>query len=384
MSRSSRRKTLSHAEIENFLCDLQTESQTSDCPLKRVEQPVEKINNNESPDDLLRKSIRSLHKDLCGIDYPSEATPDMCSQARKISEFSDYNILPSCFLFPEQFPHPKNSLEAKKAILLSMTPMLTDAETQRKKVSESCKDFTRCRVGKSQGRSSSYEYFDIDTDTQISVEEYCKRYMLFIKSTHKNWSIILKDSNAQSNDTVASTVVDGILSSGDTNQCVPCQAPESCDKISKKESKEPLNSISLAISDNDDDTAAVRTRRGGRRRTLSPSTARNILKDEINADQCDGNPTSSKQAPSVPITESKNCNTEFRKPANTVDGAKFTATDSLSISTSDTEASAMSIHKENAVIQARKRYDLRKEIARWKYCWELVSIEAASKSVKYV
>jgi hypothetical protein len=50
--------------------------------------------------------------------------------------------------------------------------MISDAEKQRQIDSKQCEDFTRCKVGKSKGRNSSFEYTDIDTEMLVATEEY--------------------------------------------------------------------------------------------------------------------------------------------------------------------------------------------------------------------
>jgi hypothetical protein len=57
----------------------------------------------------------------------SSTTTEMCTLAKKIAEISNYMVIPSRIVFPERYIHPNNSLEAKKALLMSMTPMLADA-----------------------------------------------------------------------------------------------------------------------------------------------------------------------------------------------------------------------------------------------------------------
>jgi hypothetical protein len=105
----------------------------------------------------------------------SEYTPDMCNQAKKIYEMSEYMMVPKRFVYPERFPHENNSLDAKKALVLGLTPMLTEAEAERKIETAKSEDFTRCKVGRGRGKSSSYEYFDMDTKMRVSVEEYSRR-----------------------------------------------------------------------------------------------------------------------------------------------------------------------------------------------------------------
>ena len=103
-------------------------------------------------------------------------TPSMNAYAKIIHEEADsYPLLPTRQIFPENFLHSIKSLESKKAILMGMQPMLTAAEKQRKIDSELLENFTRCKVGKSRGRSSCYEYLDFDTNLRISGKEYSRR-----------------------------------------------------------------------------------------------------------------------------------------------------------------------------------------------------------------
>jgi hypothetical protein len=68
-------------------------------------------------------------------------------------------------------------LEAKKALLLSLSPMLTEAEEQRQKETAACENFTRCKSGKGKGKFSTYDYTDIDVKCQVDFPEYEKRYV---------------------------------------------------------------------------------------------------------------------------------------------------------------------------------------------------------------
>ena len=55
------------------------------------------------------------------------STAEMCNKAKTIAEISNYMIIPSRIVYPERYIHPNNSLEAKKALLMSMSPMLAEA-----------------------------------------------------------------------------------------------------------------------------------------------------------------------------------------------------------------------------------------------------------------
>ena len=94
---------------------------------------------------------------------------------RHILRTSNYKILPSRMLRPELFDHPAHSLEGKKKLLLSLSPMLTDNETQRKADITACEEFTRCKSGKGKGRLANYEYIDMDTNQALDHAEFERR-----------------------------------------------------------------------------------------------------------------------------------------------------------------------------------------------------------------
>jgi hypothetical protein len=96
------------------------------------------------------------------------------SLAKSIHTISKYPLNSSSVLYPEQFPHPKGSIDAKRSVLISLSPMLTQAEEQRKKDTKDCEEFTRCRSTKGKGRSS-YEYIDLDTTFKVDFEEFERR-----------------------------------------------------------------------------------------------------------------------------------------------------------------------------------------------------------------
>ena len=65
--------------------------------------------------------------------------------------------------------------EAKKNLLMSLKPMINDAEVQRQFDTKQSTDFTRCVVGKCRSKAAAFEYTDVDTDANVSHEEYEKR-----------------------------------------------------------------------------------------------------------------------------------------------------------------------------------------------------------------
>lgn len=103
-------------------------------------------------------------------------SPNMNAYAKIIHQVSDYPLLPTRQIFPENYQYSITSLESKKALLMSMQPMLSAAEKQKRVDSDELEKFTRCKVGKSRVRSSTYEYLDFDTNMRISGKEYSRRY----------------------------------------------------------------------------------------------------------------------------------------------------------------------------------------------------------------
>lgn len=207
-SRIARRKTLSAVEIENFLCDLSS-NDTIDSKKQQQQCSVDTENAGPNPCAPSSSSINCNKVNKSEIswttaDVPSSSTAqilppnppsledhirtfsriksnpgstyyEMCEIGRDIMKRTNYRIMPSRSMFPEQFPLPAASIEAKKAILISLSPMLTDAESQRQSDVLACEVYTRCKVGKGRGRYSSYEYTDVDVNSVISVKEYEKR-----------------------------------------------------------------------------------------------------------------------------------------------------------------------------------------------------------------
>jgi hypothetical protein len=105
----------------------------------------------------------------------------VCNFGRKILESSNYKLLSLRLLQPESFVHPMHTLEAKKAVLQSLSPMLKESEEQRKKDTAACEGFTRCRSTKGKGGSFSlYEYTDLDTQLKVDYDEFEKRFFFKI------------------------------------------------------------------------------------------------------------------------------------------------------------------------------------------------------------
>lgn len=97
------------------------------------------------------------------------------SIAKSVFEQSEYKLVASRLLNPEQYTLPPASMEAKKSLIMSLAPMLTAAEEQRKREAQECEDFTRCKSAKGRGKSN-YEYTDVDTAKIVTYEEFESRY----------------------------------------------------------------------------------------------------------------------------------------------------------------------------------------------------------------
>ena len=96
--------------------------------------------------------------------------------AKKILANTNYRLLSTRLVHPELYEFPKSSVEAKKALLLSLSPMLKDADEQKKKDSAACEAFTRCKSMKGKGSYGIYEYIDVDIHLRVDFPEFEKRY----------------------------------------------------------------------------------------------------------------------------------------------------------------------------------------------------------------
>ncbi|RYG95282.1 hypothetical protein EON65_56205, partial [archaeon] len=91
--------------------------------------------------------------------FSTEQGRELRSIARSIVERTNYKLMSSRLLTDDILP-PLGSTEAKRALLLSLTPMLNEAEEVRKRDLEACELYTRCKSSKTKGRGSVYEYVD--------------------------------------------------------------------------------------------------------------------------------------------------------------------------------------------------------------------------------
>ncbi len=99
--------------------------------------------------------------------------------SRQIFSSTAYPLLPHRTAFPEAYRGGAVDLEAKKALLLSLSPALAEAERVRRADCAAAEAFTRTKVGKAtnKNRLSSFEYRDVDTDEVIDDSEYERRFV---------------------------------------------------------------------------------------------------------------------------------------------------------------------------------------------------------------
>lgn len=192
-----RRKTLSSNEINNFLSSLATTDSENvppnftvvgvDDKLKLNDLNASKVvvNDNIPENDIsIEPTAEELIRMFCTISYKRINEQNdykmLCDIGKKIVENTKYKLLPSRSIYPELFPHPISTIEGKRALLISLTPMLTEGEGQRQLEVTNCETFTRCKCEKSRKINSSYEYIDVDTNLSVSSDKYEERYLTYI------------------------------------------------------------------------------------------------------------------------------------------------------------------------------------------------------------
>lgn len=300
--RSGRRKTLSSVDLENFLEDLShADSAPSGTKLHPASRQSTQGSFGGGDDENARPNSNSCSAegsaDVCqGFSLPTSkeslaptAPPqidvlpyssrgledlirefsrikkepgstynDMCEIGRDILNRTNYKLVPSRSIFPEKFPLPAASLEAKRALLVSLSPMLGEVEAQRQADVAACEWFTRCKVGKGKSRWSSYEYYDIDANKIVTVEEYERRYLRFI---HQN-----KATHVHERASAPVPLPDAVLEPAGMNGATP--SPD--DSFDEEDGD--------AVHGSQGNQGA---RLAGRRKTMSPATVRAMLLLEV-------------------------------------------------------------------------------------------------------
>lgn len=98
----------------------------------------------------------------------------MRSLSRSIHDKTTYKLMSERLMLPDRFYHPLGSVENRREILLGLSPMLTDADTQRKLEVEACEVYTKCKSSKVRTRNT-YEYIDVQTSKVVDFPEYERR-----------------------------------------------------------------------------------------------------------------------------------------------------------------------------------------------------------------
>ncbi len=100
----------------------------------------------------------------------------MCALGISILSSTNYIVIPTRRMKPEMYEFSASSMDGKKALLMSLSPMLSENETQRKIDINACESYTRCRSAKGKGRFSVYEYMDLDNGIKVNYDEFERRY----------------------------------------------------------------------------------------------------------------------------------------------------------------------------------------------------------------
>jgi len=160
-----RRKTLNAGEIEEFLSELNSNSNNDvnnentnpnvndsnknnniiikKCTDKLTDNLIDNINNNgnNTMENMIRKFCKiAYNSNNDYININNEYTNDI---AKNIHINANYKLLPSRTVYPEQYTLPASSLESKKNLVLSLSPMITEGEKQRLYDAGECEEYTR-------------------------------------------------------------------------------------------------------------------------------------------------------------------------------------------------------------------------------------------------
>lgn len=281
-----RRKTLSSNEINNFLSSLASSDGENVPPNITVVETNDKvklgefnltkvdINDNMPPDVVTERTAEELIRMFCKISYKRINEQNdykmLCDIGRKIVETTKYKLLPSRSIYPELFPHPITSIEGKRALLLSLTPMLTEGEGQRQVDVTNCESFTRCKCEKSRKVNSSYEYVDIDTNTSVSSDKYEERYLNYIYR-NKVKHVPPKPTNM--------LITETINSNETTNEEIKLNESVQSTIVTEENNKNEINELIMDIV-----SPMNNVHNKLRRHTLSPASARAHMYDAIEAE----------------------------------------------------------------------------------------------------
>ena len=88
-----------------------------------------------------------------------------------------YPLFSNQILNSDKYQHKSSTLEGKRALLVSLAPMLTEAEKQRQADGAECERATCCKSVKLRGKGcgSIYEYYDISSNVKVPHHEFERR-----------------------------------------------------------------------------------------------------------------------------------------------------------------------------------------------------------------
>jgi len=247
-----------------------------------------------------------------------------------------YNILPDRKLYPDKYMNESGTmkdsqcLESKRTLLLSMGPVLTLAEGDRKNDTEDTELFTRCKVLKTRSATTRnllqkqlsecklsqpmvqalqgavYCYQDVDHSHIVPFNEYEMRYLVYLDSKTKTSLNSSINSNGNGSETPVSLPVSPF------SKCIP-KSPVCCNEngllilprtdgtdqsgvgYSTSSTEEPEVELDLIELDYSNSKVNVSKARGygngtkgkasSRRYTLSPTTSRQELLECCNEEE---------------------------------------------------------------------------------------------------
>jgi hypothetical protein len=211
--------------------------------------------------------------------------------------------------------HPIGSVENRREILMGLSPMLTDADNQRKQEVEACEVYTKCRSSKVRSRNA-YEYIDLESSRVIEFAEYERRYIRYITETklnrQQNYSLQLQPLLV-------------------TFRFPVYQHPENKENISAQSLSESLVNpptktlkkrklATNVLASHEDAIGTGHKSNSNRRETLSPGTVRKLLIEKVEivmSPQSEGSQTVEAQSvPSFP-TDSTCSPTTSKYPVST-------------------------------------------------------------------
>lgn len=151
-----RRKTLNAGEIEEFLSELNSNNENSNPNVNDFNDSSNKnislencnhfiTDNSNDDDDTMEDLIRKFCKNTYNSnnDYIKINNQNAIDIAKKMHINTNYKLLPSRTIYPEQFTLPASSLESKTSLVLSLSPMITEGEKQRLFDASECEEYTR-------------------------------------------------------------------------------------------------------------------------------------------------------------------------------------------------------------------------------------------------